>query len=70
MAQPYVDVDGMFIRQTAEGVLIQFGDDDAAEEHWFPKVALREAPDWDEVEHGDEVSFECPEWIAVDRGLV
>ena len=37
------------------------------EEHWFP---LSQCDDLAEVEVGDEEGeFECPEWLAEEKGL-
>jgi hypothetical protein len=66
-----VDVAGTVIKVSDKAVLVEVGEVDGREadgsEVWFPKS---KCPDLEDAEEGDDVEFECPEWLAEEKYLL
>lgn len=61
------EITGSLLATSSNSVLI----DDGSVEVWLPKSQIQnitsDIEDWD---IGDRITFEIPEWLAIDRGLV
>jgi hypothetical protein len=66
----YVSVSGIVKAATAKAVLVEVNEVDGSpfdgEEVWFP---LSQCEDLEGSEKGDEVEFDCPEWLAEEKEL-
>ena len=60
-----VEIEGTFLRETKLAVQV----DDGRIKPWLAKVHVAE-DFWTDVEEGTDVTFEIPEWLAEQEGLI
>lgn len=70
----HIRVTGTVVAATSPGVLVnitEIGGDEAPFgcEFWFPKRQMKTKANLKNVARGDQISFDLPSWIALERGF-
>ena len=64
--QEFIEISCTFVHHTDKAVLINDGD----REVWIPKSQISVLEDWYDLEPGDPLTIEIPEWLAEDKELI